>query len=258
MNATLLQTGWLARRSVLRTLRRPAAFFPAVAYPVLLLTLFSGGLDLSTRLHGFPTGSYFSFLLAGGFVQAALVGGVNSGVDLATDIQTGFLGRLLTAPMNRGLIVAAQLCGSAALAVVQAAVCLLVGLAAGVRPAGGAGGALVIVALTMTMSLAFSSCGALLALRTRSSEAVLATFPLTFVLLLFSSFFMPRPLMEAHWFRSLATGNPVSYLIEAVRSLLIGGDTAHAVATGFAVAAVLAAAGLGLTTLALRSRTVMA
>ncbi|GAA3803866.1 hypothetical protein GCM10022403_042280 [Streptomyces coacervatus] len=255
MNTTLTQVAWLARRSALRTLRRPAAFLPMLGFPVLLLALFAGGLDLSTRVPGFPTDSYFSFLLAGGFVQGALVGGVNTGLDLVSDVQSGFFGRLLLTPMNRGLIVLAQLCGSAMLAVIQSLICLLAGGVVGVWPHSLAE-AVVIVALSAVMGMAFSSCGAFLALRTRSSEAVLATFPLTFVLLLFSSFFMPRNLMTAGWFRTLASWNPVTYLIEAVRAPLIGGNVAHATGVGFAIAAGLAAVTVSLTVGRLSTRTV--
>jgi ABC-2 type transport system permease protein len=240
MIAALSQVGWLARRAALRTLRRPTALYPALLFPLVLLIIITGGVGLASKLPGFPTSSYFAFALAGSFVQGALVGGINSGVDLAADIQSGFLTRLSLAPSRRWLLVIGQLCGSATLALVQALVYLAIAFAVGVRPAGGIGGVLIILALMVVMSFAFSASGAVLALRTKSSEAVLATFPITFILLLFSSFFMPRNLMSVAWFHAVATWNPVTYLIEAVRGLVIGGATSGGLLVGFLVAGVLA------------------
>ena len=69
-----LQVGMLARRSVLRTLRQPAMVIPAILFPLILLSINSGGLDSATELPGFPTDStYFQFALALAFVQGAVL-----------------------------------------------------------------------------------------------------------------------------------------------------------------------------------------
>jgi ABC-2 type transport system permease protein len=248
---------WLARRSALRTLRRPAAFYPSLLFPLVLLAITTGGLHLSERVTGFPAVPYFTFALAGAFVQGALVGGVNAGVDLATDMQTGFLSRISLTPTPPRLVILGQLAGALVLALSQSVLYLVIAVVTGVRLASGFGGAAAVLALTVLMSLAFSSFGAFLALRTRSSEAVLGTFPLTFVLLLFSSFFMPRALMARGWFASVADWNPVSYLIEAVRGLVITGWDAAGLARGFGVAAGLAACAVALTATTLRTRSVL-
>ena len=62
-----------------------------------------------------------------------------------------------------------------------------------------------------------------MAIRTGSGEAVQGMFPLFFIFLFFSSISMPRNLIEHEWFRTIATINPVSYLIEGIRSLFIYG-----------------------------------
>jgi ABC-2 type transport system permease protein len=79
---------------------------------------------------------------------------------------------------------------------------------------------------------------------------------LFFVLLFLSSMSLPRNLIQTDWFREIATWNPVSYLIEALRSLLITGWDGEALALGFAVAAGLIAVGTVLASLALRTRLV--
>ena len=62
-------------------------------------------------------------------------------------------------------------------------------------------------------------------------------FPLFFVLLFLSSINLPRTLIEQDWFRTIATYNPVSYLVEGVRSLVITGWDGEALALGFGFAA---------------------
>ena len=73
------------------------------------------------------------------------------------------------------------------------------------------------------VALGFGALGSFLALRTGSGEAVQAIFPLFFVFLFISSMNTPRDLIAVDWFRFLATINPVSYLLECVRSLIIEG-----------------------------------
>ena len=96
--------------------------------------------------------------------------------------------------------------------------------------------------------------GSWAALRTGSTEAVQGLFPVFFVFLFLSSMNMPRNLIEADWFRWVATINPVSYLIEAVRSLVIEGWNWEALALGFAVAGGLSLVGFTLATRALWRR----
>ncbi len=90
----------------------------------------------------------------------------------------------------------------------------------------------------------------------RIREAVQGFFPLFFVLLFLSSAFFPRDLIEQDWFRTVATYNPVSYMVEGIRSLVITGWDAQALAQGFGVAAVATLFFLFLASRALRTRLV--
>ena len=96
--------------------------------------------------------------------------------------------------------------------------------------------------------------GTFVALRTGSPETVQGIFPLTFALLFLSSLTLPRELIEADWFRLIATLNPISYFIESIRSLIIVGWDAEALARGFLVAAGALALGLVASVTALRGK----
>jgi ABC-2 type transport system permease protein len=244
----------LARRSVVRTARQPANVLAPMIFPMMLLAVNSGGLKVETLLPGFPTHSMVAFLLAVPFIQGALFATMNAGTDLARDIQTGFLNRLSLTPMRRVALLAGQLGGAMTLGLVQAIFYLAVGLAVGVRLASGVLGAVVLLAFAVLIALAFGALGIFVGLRTGSGEAVQGFFPLFFVALFISSMAIPRNLIAVTWFRDVATVNPVSYLLECVRSLVITGWDGEALALGFGIAATIAVVGFTLSTRALHER----
>jgi ABC-2 type transport system permease protein len=254
--SSFAHAGLLVRRSVVRTLRQPANIVFSFAFPLLLLAVSSGGLNAATRIPGFPSNSYLTFALAVPFVQGALFAANSAGTNFAEDIESGFLSRLSLTPLTRPALLTGQLAGVVALGLAQAVVFLAVGEAAGAGFAAGPAGVLVLFALSVLITLGFGTLGALAALRTGSGEAVQGMFPLFFVLLFLSSNALPRDLMSVDWFRTIATYNPVSYLLEAIRSLLITGWDGEALALGFGCAAAIAVVGVFLCSRALRSRMV--
>ncbi len=253
-HAATIQVGQLAQRSVTRTLRQPVNIVPALLFPVLLLAVTAGGLASATRIPGFPTDSYIDFFIAFSFVQGAIFATMNAGSDLAKDIQTGFLNRLALTPLRGSALLSGHLAGAVLMGLVQSIFYLAVGLAAGVEIVTGVPGALVILLLAVLIVAGFGAIGAMLALRTGTGEAIQGMFPLFFVLLFLSSMSLPRNLIESDWFRALATINPVSYLIEAIRSLIITGWDGQALALGFGIAILILALGLAGSAHALRGR----
>lgn len=221
---------------------------------MMLLAVNSGGLRSETQLPGFPTHSFFAFALAVPFIQGALFATMNSGTDLARDVQTGFLNRLSLTPLRGAALLAGQLGGAVALGVIQACFYLAVGLIVGVRPASGFGGVVVLLVFAALIALAFGAVGIWAALRTGSAESVQSLFPVFFVFLFISSMNIPRNLIGVSWFRYAATANPVSYLLECVRSLIITGWDGQALALGFAIAVVIVVVALTLAAYALPRR----
>jgi ABC-2 type transport system permease protein len=250
------QVGQLARRSVLRTLRQPAQIVPALIFPLFLLAVNSGGLKDATHLPGFPTDSYLTFALAVPFMQGALFSVMNAGTDLARDIETGFLNRLALTPLRGAALLSGLLAGAVVLGLVQALTYLTVGLIAGAELAAGFAGALVIVALSVTITVGFGSVGLFAALRTGSGEAVQSLFPVFFVFLFISSMALPLDLIQTQWFHDVASLNPISYLLQAFRSLLIEGWNVGDLALGFAIAAAILAIGMFAAATSLKSRLV--
>ena len=96
----------------------------------------------------------------------------------------------------------------------------------------GVGGALALIAVVLLVVLAFGAIGLLAAVQTGSAEQVQALFSVSLGLLFMSSMAMPRNLIQEDWFKTIATYNPMSYLVEATRSLFINGWDAEALALG--------------------------
>jgi ABC-2 type transport system permease protein len=254
VRTTLGQIGDLARRSITRTLRQPSYVIPPLIFPTLLVAVNAAGLRPSTELHGFPTDSFLAFAIAVPFIQGALFSTMNAGTDLARDIQTGFLNRLALTPMRGSALLAGHLAGVMVLGFLQSLFYVCFALVVGVRFEAGAGGALVILVLATMIAAAFGMLGAFLALRTGSGESIQATFPFLFVFLFISSMNTPRDLIAVHWFKIAATINPVSYLIEGVRSLIIIGWDYTALWRAFAVALVIGSVSVLLASRALGQR----
>ncbi len=250
------QVGQLAQRSVLRTLRQPAQIVPALVFPLFLLAVNSGGLKDATNLPGFPTDSYLTFALAVPFIQGGLFSVMNAGTDLARDIETGFLNRLALTPLRGAALLSGLLAGAVVLGLVQAVTYLSVGLIAGAELTTGFAGALVIVALSVSITVAFGSIGLFAALRTGSGEAVQSLFPVFFVFLFISAMALPLDLIQTNWFKAVASANPVTYLLEAFRSLLFEGWEIGTLALGFGIAAVLLGVGMLAANGALKTRLV--
>jgi ABC-2 type transport system permease protein len=236
MNTLVTQVTTLARRSMLKTLRQPFQLFPIVFFPLILLAVNASGLKAATRLPGFPTHSYISFAIAVAFIQGGMFSLINTGTNLAEDIESGFFNRLALTPLRRVSLIAGLLVGVAALGAVQSGVYILMGLVAGANLEAGLGGVGVLLVLGAITAMGFGALGCAAALKTGSGEAVQGLFPLFFVFIFLSSSNLPRNLLKTSWFHTITNWNPISYLIEGFRSVYIIGWDGTALWRGFAVA----------------------
>ncbi|MGH3148219.1 MAG: ABC transporter permease, partial [Rubrobacter sp.] len=226
----------------------------ALLFPMMFFSINASGLDAASRIPGFPTDSYLDFAFAFPLVQASLFGAITAGSDLARDIESGFFDRLSLTPMRPVALLGGMLAGVVALGLLQGVVFLAIGLLMGVNVSSGIPGMFVLVLLTVLVALGFGGIGAILAIRTGSVEAVESAFPLFFVSIFLSSINLPRDLIEADWFRFVATVNPISYLVEGIRSLVITGWDAQALVLGFGCAVAVMVLSIGGAAASLRTR----
>lgn len=255
MSLALRQTGALARRAVLNTLRTPQALFPSLFFPLVLMAIFTASFGRAPgNLPGFPpVRGFLDFAVAGAVLQGVLIGGTAAGSAFALDIEGGFFDRLVASPVARTAILVGRIAGGVALALAQTVLFLAVAVIFGARVQGGVAGFLILLVLAGFLAVAVSGLGVVLALRSGSAEAVQGTFPLFFVLLFFSSAFFPRETMQG-WFRVVADANPISYLVEAMRQQVVEGVDVRTTLTGLAVVIGLAALAVAGSFAAFRGR----
>jgi ABC-2 type transport system permease protein len=258
VNASLLsQVGPLAKRSVVRTLRQPAVVVTGLALPLFLYALNVGGISKgATRLQGFPTNSYETFALGFTFAYCGIYAVTVAGSQLGEDLRTGFARRLSLSSTSGAAVLFGQLAGVTVYAVFQGIVFLAVGLIAGAHVKAGVAGAIVLVGFAALYGLALGSIGIMAAQVTGSGEAVQGLFPLLMISVFVSSANLPRDLIKTHWFQTVATYNPISYIVEAPRSLLVSGWDGEALGLGLAIALAILFAALVNTSLAMRSASV--
>jgi ABC-2 type transport system permease protein len=253
MPGTLTQLGPLARRSIMRSVRQPQLLASGLIFPLFLYGMNVGGLEFATSLPGFPTESYETFALSFTFVFAGIYSVSVAGSHLGEDIRTGFIKRQTLTPLRGSVLLLGHLTGVVAFAAAQTVIFLAVGFAAGASVEAGPGGVLLIVLLVAFYALAMGAVGLMVALMTRSGEAVQSLFPLLTGLLLLSSVNLPRELIQIDWYQTLTTYNPLSYLVEAPRSLMVEGWEAQPLALGLLVTASILIAALVQTSTSLRA-----
>ncbi len=236
----------VAWRTLHNVLTTPALLFPGILFPLFFFTAFAGGLSQVATVPGFDyPGDYTSFQFVFVLLQAAAFGGVFTGFGIARDFEGGFGKRLLLASPNRlGILVGYSFAALVRWGItggLLTVVALLVGMEVG-------GGPVDIVGL-YTLALLVNVCGLLwsagIALRIRSIQAgPLMQMPV-FLVLFFAPVYVPVDLLSG-WIEKVAAVNPLTYLLEAGRSLIAGDPTevALAFAIGFSMIAVFAVWGV--------------
>lgn len=251
MTRTVLALG---RRGLVNAFRRPQFLAPLVIFPSLFLAVNVGGLNRTTDLPGFPeVDGFLDFQLAAAMTQSLMLGGVSAGIAMALEIEGGFFDRLVASPIPRVAIVLGRLLTAAALAVLQVAYFLILGLVFGATVKGGLPGVAVILLIGVLAGTGFGALGTTLALRARSASTVQGIFPLVFVVLFVSSAFFPRALLSSPS-DEIARYNPLSYIADGLRDPVISSVSAGPVLEGLAAAAAVALGGIALSVAALRGR----
>ena len=150
------------------------------------------------------------------------VTGVSRAGSLVLDIQSGYLDRLLLTPVRRLAILIGHMLADVAIACTLMVPILGLALGLGVRLQSGQAGGLAFLLMGCAWSLAFAGFGYAIALKTGNPAAVNSSFLLFFPFLFMTSSYVPRAQLSG-WLGSIATWNPVTYVLEGLRSLVTQG-----------------------------------
>ena len=215
------------KRWNLKAVRNPFVLVVSLAQPVIFLVLFTevfGNVAGSAVNRGIPGISYETYLVPAIAIQVALAAAITSGIGLVNDIESGMFEKVLVSPMNRTAVFLGKTAAEMFRIAVQVSIILGLGVLLGADIATGLAGAVGIVAVGMLFSLWFLALSNSLAVVTKDQEStIIAANLLQFPLLFLSSAFLPLDSLPG-WVQTFASYNPVTYGVDAARSLMLGRD----------------------------------
>src|SRR5713226_7875709 len=263
----LTEIGLVTWRSLIKLTRTPVLLFFSLFMPLIWLVMFSqtfGTVFSSATSGGFPGAAplpydYVAVLLPGITVMTAIQSASQSGFAMVSDLESGFMDKFFVAPIRRSSVLAGKLLADglrmAAQAGIILAIAALLTLAGWRIPfATGVVGAVLIMLLAATFGVAFSGLSNTVALRTKNTEStMMVSFSLTFPLLFLSTALLPTALLPS-WVQTFSTVNPVSYMANAARALILTGYDWPALGNAFIAIAAFRIVLNGLAVMAFRAQ----
>lgn len=240
----------IAGRSVRGVFREPEFFIPALIVPVFFFVVNIGALQDFAEQSGTVV-DFKAFQLPVAIVFA--VTGVSRASALVTDIQSGYFDRLLLTPIRRPMLLLGLMAADIVSIVLLTIPVLLLGLVLGVSFATGVLGMIVFIAYGAMWGLAFAGFPYAIALKTGNPAAVNSSFILFFPFAFLTTSFLPKEALTG-WLATIATYNPVTYVLDGLRSLITEGWELDTLAKGAAAAVALMTISFGLASLAMRGR----
>ena len=208
----------IAERAVRSVSRDPEVTIPALIVPVFFFFLNIGALgDFAEQIPGLD---YKAFQLPVAILFA--VTGISRAVTVVTDIQNGYFDRLVMSPVNRLALLVGLMIADFALVVALTLPVISMGYLVGIRFETGIPGIVVFMLLGGLWGLVFAGFPYAIALKTGNAAAVNMSFLLFFPFLFMTTLFLPQEAMT-DWLATVADYNPVTYLLEALRSLISEG-----------------------------------
>lgn len=223
---------------------------PAIIIPMFFFIVNVGSLQNLAEANA-PGFDYKAFQLPVAIIFA--VTGISRAPNLVTDIQGGYFDRMVVTPMNRVAFLLGLMVADFVLVVALCIPVVVLGLAVGVSFEAGPLGILAFILIAGLWGLVFTGFPYAIALKTGSPAAVNSSFLLFFPFAFLTTAFAPEDALTG-WMATIATYNPVTYILEALRSLLFEGWDAVALAKGLACIAAVGLLSQALAFAALRGR----
>lgn len=239
----------VAERALRSIPRDVEGVIPALVIPVFFFVVNVGALQDQTER--FMEVDYKAFQLPVAILFA--VTGISRAITVVTDIQSGYFDKLSLTPVNRlGMLIGFTV-ADFALVVALTVPVIILGLVVGVRFESGLLGLLVFVLMGGAWGLAFAGLPYAIALKTGNPVAVNSSFLLFFPFMFLTTVFVPMEALTG-WLATVAVYNPVTYLLDGLRSLITAGWDSEALLKGFGAIAGVGVVSYTLALMALRSR----
>jgi ABC-2 type transport system permease protein len=239
----------IAGRAVRAILREPEQWAPGLIVPVFFFAVNVGSLEGVSGFAGVD--DFKAFQLPVAIIFA--VTGISRASALVTDINDGYFDRLLVSPVNRWSLLIGLMIADLAFAVALSVPVVVMGTLLGVRWATGLVGVLGFMGLAGLWALVFAGFPYAIALRTASAAAVNSSFVLFFPFAFLTTTFLPLEALSG-WLATAARYNPITYLLDGLRSIISDGWVAPELLAALGAVAAVGTVSFSLAFLALRSR----
>lgn len=229
------ELGYLFVRGLKQSMRPTAALVPSLVMPAFFFIVNTAGFASLSNLPGLGASSYLAFYAPVAILMSIFFSSGDAGIDLVVDITTGYFDKLLITPIHHIAIVLGKLLAIALRAMVQTSLVILIILLLGGHIATGFPGYLLLLLLGGLFGMAWSAIGMSIALITKNQRTVQSLFILFFPFTFITTAQLPLNLLHG-WYRVAVQINPVTYVLEAIRSITTTGWNAHVIELGFLVA----------------------
>ncbi len=225
----------IAEMELRKLFRDPMELFSRAVQPVLWLAIFG---QVFSQVRGIPTGnvSYLAFMTPGILAQSVLFTAIFYGIAVIWERDLGVIHKLLVSPSPRGALVFGKAIASGARGLVQAVIIYLIAFAMHISIRTDPLAIVGVLACVVLGSAVFSTFSLIIACIVKTRERFMGigqvlTMPLFFA----SNAIYPLTLMP-DWLRAVARANPLTYLVDALRMLMIeGGQGTHSLVVSFSV-----------------------
>lgn len=225
----------LSWRALRQYPRNPALLVFSLVPPVVQILLFGALFEALAKLPGFPTRSYYTYLLPAVVLFTTVIGIGNAGIALVTDIESRYFQKLLVTPASMLSILLGRLLSDGLRVMANAAVILVIGLSLGAKITTGVGGAILILVFATVFSiLTVGALVANIALKTKSQQGTQAIFPIFFIGIFLTSAFNTKENLPSI-LRTIIQFNPAQYVVEALQDIAFRGFDAGRFAIAVAV-----------------------
>jgi ABC-2 type transport system permease protein len=243
---------YLSIRNIRQIWRPLLALIPSLFIPIFFFVVNAASLQSFAKVPGFPANvSYKDFIAPVAIFTAIFFSAGNAGIELVQDISNGYFKKLIIMPINRLTIVLGKLSEIAVQSVIQGGIVLIFLLATGVRFSTGIFGIVAMFVMLMIFAMGWSCIGMIMALHTQNARLVQSMFVIVFPFLYITTAQTPLNLLPPIM-ATIASYNPVTYIIEGSRALVLSNWNNSAIWQGFLVAIVLFIVMVALTVMSLR------
>src|SRR3989338_6330410 len=195
---------------------------PELLMPVFFFIVNSAGFQAVVDIPGFTAESYLAFYAPVALLMGIFFSSGSTGIEVVTDISTGYMDRMFLTPVRRISIVLGKLLSTGVRAIIQATLMLIVLVAFGAPFSGGIVGLLALYFIAFVFGMGWSAIGMTLAFLTQNPRTVQSSFILFFPFTFVTTSQLPINLLDGIY-RDIVLINPVTYLLEGIREIMLIG-----------------------------------